>query len=208
MKMLKAILCCLFLLFSTGAYSQCILADNISALPLPVGGVYTPGQVVTFTYNITNYQGLSVNWMHGIVPSLGPGWLPGSLSPIGNPTNNNGNGAWVWVNSVTSSATGSTVNGPGWFYDSPSGGPGVLDGNPGNNWGDGLTGPWTFRWSATVGNCPPNANGASLQMVIFNYGDGETGSWINYDCAQDPNETFNATLQCCVPYAIGPISHN
>ena len=197
-----------FIFFHFISNSQCIVTDNVSVNPLPVGGTYHPGQVITFTYTITNYQGLSVNWLHGIVPQLGPGWLSGSLLPVGNPTNNSGNGQWLWVNSVTSSATGNAVNGPGWFYDSPSGGPGVLDGNPGNNWGDGLTEPWTFQWSITVGSCPPNQNGTSLSVVILNFADGETGSWTNYDCAQDPNETFNATIQCCQPFAIGSISHN
>jgi len=196
------------ILLPINTLAQCILSDNVSVNPLPIGGTYQPGQVITFTYTITSYQGLSVNWMHGVVPVLGSGWLPNSTTPIGIPTNNNGNGIWIWVNSVTSPATGAVVQGPGWFYDSPSGGPGVLDGNPGNNWGDGLSAPWTFQWSATVGNCPPNQNGASLSVIIQNYADGETGSWINYDCANDPNETFNATLQCCLPVVTGPITHN
>jgi len=197
----------LFLLVPMLSFSQCIVTDNVVVTPLPISGTYQPGQTITFTYTVTDYDGLSVNWLHGIVPTLGSGWNVGSLAPIGIPTNATGSGEWIWVTNVTSSATGNTVAGPGWFYDTPSGGP-PLDGDPGNNWGDGLTGPWTFQWEITVGDCPPNANGDDLSVIIENYADGETGSWINLDCQMDPNETFLATVECCVPILTPPIFHN
>jgi hypothetical protein len=28
------------------------------------------------------------------------------------------------------------------------------------------------------------------------------------DCQADPNEIFNATLECCPPILTGPITHN
>jgi hypothetical protein len=186
------------------SFGQCILSDQVTVNPAPVGGQYQPGTVVTFTYTVSAYQGLSVNWMHGIAVNAGPGWT--AITPVGTPTNNSGGGTWLWVNSVTSSATGITVSRPGWFYDSGLGGP--LDGNPGNNYGDGLTGPWTFRWRATVVGCPPGQDGATLSLIIENYADGETGSWINYDCQGDPNESFQATLDCCQPFVTGQILHN
>jgi hypothetical protein len=184
------------------SFGQCILNDQLIANPAQA--IYQPGDVVTFTYTITAYQGLSVNWMHGIAVDLGPGWS--GVVPVGNPTNNTGTGVWLWVNSVTSSATGNTVNSPGWFYDTNSGG--ALDGDPGNNWGDGLNGPWTFQFQATVGGCPPGQNGDPLSLIVENYADGETGSWINYDCQGDPNETFQTVLECCPPVVTSPIGHN
>ena len=78
-KMRALFLIFVFIFFHFISNSQCIVTDNVSVNPLPVGGTYQPGQVITFTYTITNYQGLSVNWLHGIVPQLGPGWLSGSL---------------------------------------------------------------------------------------------------------------------------------
>ena len=186
------------------SFGQCILSGQVTVNPAPVGGQYQPGTVVTFTYTVSAYQGLSVNWMHGIAVNAGLGWT--AITPVGTPTNNSGGGTWLWVNSVTSSATGITVSRPGWFYDSGLGGP--LDGNPGNNYGDGLTGPWTFRWRATVVGCPPGQDGATLSLIIENYADGETGSWINYDCQGDPNESFQATLDCCQPFVTGQILHN
>lgn len=197
----------LFLLLPMLSFGQCVLDDNVTAAPLPAGGTYQPGQTITFTYTINAYQGLSVNWLHGIVPTLGPGWNAATLIAAGLPTNATGTGIWLWSTNVTSSATGNIVAGPGWFYDTPSGGP-ALDGDPGNNWGDGLTGPWTFQWEVTVGDCPPNINGDDLSIVIENYADGETGSWVNLDCQGDPNETFVATIECCVPVITQPILHN
>lgn len=196
----------IFLLLPLSSFSQCILDDNITVDIPPIGGTYQPGQTITFTYTIVDYQGLSVNWMHGIAVALGGGWDATSLVPVGFPTNNTGTGVWLWVNMVQSSATGIIINNPGWFYDTNLGG--ALDGNPGNNWGDGLNGPWVFQFQVTVGNCPPNINGDDLSIIIENYADGETGSWINLDCQADPNEIFNATLECCPPILTGPITHN
>ena len=196
----------LLLLFPISSFAQCILDDNVTVDIPPAGGTYQPGQTITFTYTINDYQGLSTNWFHGMAVALGSGWNAGTLVPIGAPTNNTATGVWLWVNMVQSSATGLIVNNPGWFYDTPSGG--FLDGNPGNNWGDGMDGPWTFQFQITVGDCPPGNNGDDLSVVIENYADGETGSWMNLDCQFDPNETFNATLECCPPVLTGPITHN
>ena len=156
MRLLFVLLLCLMPMASIG---QCILDDQLTAVPTQA--TYQPGDVITFTYTVNDYQGLSVNWMHGIAVALGPGWA--GVVPVGNPTNNSGTGGWLWANSVTSSATGNTVNIPGWFYDTNSGG--VLDGDPGHNWGDGLNGPWTFQFQATVGGCPPGQNGDPRSLV-------------------------------------------
>jgi hypothetical protein len=59
-----------------------------------------------------------------------------------------------------------------------------------------------------VVDCPPGQDGAILSLIIENYADGETGSWINYDCQGDPNESFQATLDCCQPFITGQILHN
>jgi len=198
----------LFLLLPLTTLSQCILDDNVTVDVPPIGGVYQPGQVLTFTYTINDYQGLSTNWLHGISLILGSGYDVATLAPFGLPTNNSAFGQWLWVNSITSSLSGFTVNNPGWFYDNGLGGPVFLDGDPGNNWGDGMLGPWTFQWTVTVGQCPPNIDGDDLSIIIENWADGETGSWINFDCQNDPNEVFNATIECCPIVITGLITHN
>ena len=189
------------LFFPLFSFGQCILDDQLTVNP--VSATYQPGDVLTFTYTINNYQGLSTNWLHGIAVNLGPGWT--GVNPLGNPTNNTGTGLWLWVNTVTSSANGNIVNSPGWFYDTASGG--FLDGDPGNNWGDGLVGPWTFQFQATVGDCPPGNNGDILNLIVENYADGETGSWMNIDCVADPNESFQSILECCPLIITSPILH-
>ena len=73
----------LLLLFPISSLAQCILDDNVTVDITPIGGTYQPGQTITFTYTITAYQGLSVNWMHGIAIALGGGWDVTSLAPVG-----------------------------------------------------------------------------------------------------------------------------
>lgn len=187
------------ILFSAIAWGelsgQCITSENLVVTPLPVGGQYQAGQTVQFCYTINSYSNLSVNWHLGIGVQMGPDWDAGSIAPVGQPTSLDGNGVWLWDSNVIGSATG--MNSPywGWYYDSSSGG--LLDGNPGNNYGDCCSGPWTYCWTITTNSCPPGSNGASLSVTIHNYADGELGSWTNFDCGGDVNYSFNnATLSC------------
>ena len=56
-----------------------------------------------------------------------------------------------------------------------------LDGDPSNNYGDGLRegpslqGPWTFDWTARVRPCIGDS--CSLNFLVYALSDGETGSW-------------------------------
>jgi len=178
----------------------CVIQSNITAVPPPVNGAYPAGQTVNFCYTITDYNQTSANWLHGVVPTLGPGWNASTFTPVST-INCSGAGTWNWYSSnVTSSATGS-VTGPGFYYESPLGNAGgVSDGNPGNNFGDNNgtgTCDWTFCWSvqtAPIGSC---VQGASLNISIDTYGDGESGSWGSLACTQDPITNFYATLTCC-----------
>lgn len=176
----------------------CVVQSNIVANPAPVNGSYNPGTVVTFCYSVTDFNQRAANWFHGISVQLGNGWQAGSLAPVSAPASCDGMGVWLWRTTVTSSATGTTA-GPGFFYDSSSGGP--LDGNPGNNFGDNCTNnTWTFCWSATVPSLPPNqcqtAN-PDLSVSIRQFGDGQTGSWSSLSCTANPAFNFSAVLECC-----------
>ncbi|MBL7922924.1 MAG: gliding motility-associated C-terminal domain-containing protein [Bacteroidia bacterium] len=178
----------------------CVIQSNFTAVPPPVNGFYPAGQTVTFCYTITDYNQTSANWLHGIVPDFGPGWDM-STFVAGSTTNCSGQGTWNWYNSnVTSSATGN-VSGPGFYYESPLGNPsGLSDGNPGNNFGDNNgtnTCDWTFCW--TIQTLPASAciQGASLNISVDTYGDGESGSWGSVACTQDPVTSFYAALSCC-----------
>src|SRR6185295_17995044 len=136
----------------------CVIQSSLTVNPPPFNGTYQPGQTVNFCYTISDYNQTSINWLHAVCPSFGPGWSPGTLVTV-NPANCSGQGAWNWYNAlITSSATG-LVTGPGWFYDSPLGDAngGYPDGNPGDNFGDNNplnTCDWTFCWNITT--VPPN----------------------------------------------------
>lgn len=160
---------------------------------------YFPGQVIEFCYTIESYNGASAdnnnNWMHGIVPLFGPGWDQSTLVPIGQPESVNQNGEWIWVDNVIGTNSGNLVVEPGWWYDDSSGG-GGLNGDPGDNYGDGGAGSWTFCWQITVSECPPADNGASLIMEVTNYSDSEMGSYTQEGCEDDPSLYFYANLNC------------
>ncbi|HRH67750.1 MAG TPA: hypothetical protein PLU53_15745, partial [Bacteroidia bacterium] len=183
----------------------CVIQSNLTVNPPPVNGTYQAGQTVNFCYTITDYNQTSSNWLHAVIPSFGAGWVLGSITttPANRCTANLTPGTWSWYNSTfTSTATGLTV-GPGFFYETSAGNiSGVADGDPGNNFGDynpNNTCDWTFCWSATTlppGQCIP---GASLNISIDTYGDGETGSWTSYACSGDPIIQFFAQLACCTP---------
>ena len=204
-KHLFFILICFFTFFNVK--SQCIIEDILVTSPPPMsdpftGGnpTYFPGQVVEFCYTIENYDGglaeNNNNWMHGIVPLFGPGWDQTTLVPVGQPQPVNVlDGEWIWTDNVVGGTTGNLVVDPGWWFDAASGG-GALDGNPGDNYGDGGGGSWTFCWQITVKECPPADNGASLVMEITNYSDYEMGSYTQEGCVDDPSLYFYANLNC------------
>ena len=185
--------------------SGCVIQSNLTVNPPPVNGTYQAGQTVNFCYSITDYNQTSSNWLHSVIPSFGAGWVLNSVTATPATTCNASltPGTWSWYNNTfTSTATGLTV-GPGFFFETSAGSiSGVADNNPGNNFGDYNPAnqcDWTFCWSVTT--LPPNQciPGASLNIAIDTYGDGETGSWTSYACSGDPIIQFFAQLACCTP---------
>ncbi|MFM7727409.1 MAG: hypothetical protein ACKO7B_11945, partial [Flavobacteriales bacterium] len=183
----------------------CVLAANLDATPPPVNGQYQPGTLVTFCFTITSYQQTSANWLHGVVPTFGPGWDMTSFAAL--PTTTTGgatanscsaNGTWSWYNTnVTSSATGA-VTGPGFYYETAAGGP-PIDGNPGNNFGDANPGncAWTFCWQIRTKQLAQCVQDQGLNVNINTTGDGESGSWTSLACNLDPQVTFFSQSNCC-----------
>lgn len=165
------------------SYSQnCIGSSTTTITPPPgAGGCYPAGTTVTVCVSITNYSQGGVNWIHGIVVSLGPGWDPATLAPVSISPSCDGQGVWGWYTTCTSTNTGQTF-GPGFYYDTPLGSPnGVMDGIPGNNFGDNCPNfTWNFCFSvATNASIPTQVTGAIGVMV---YGDQTTGSWGTFGC--------------------------
>lgn len=189
--------------------NPCLQSANFVAFPPPLNGTYNSGQTVNFCYTITQWNVTgTIEWLHAVELNFGPGWDVNSLIPTP-PPSCGGDGAWGWYDSWVSCATGQTF-GPGFAYDSSSGlgcGGTPGDGNPGNNWGDGLgscanigtSGPpsVSFCWSITVGDCPPNITGNSLSIIVNVLSDGDSGSWTQVGCNSGVEYNFLASAVCC-----------
>ena len=179
----------------------CVIQSSLVATPPPINGNFYPGQAVDFCLTLSNYSQTSSNWLHGVVPSFGPGWDLSSLTVL-NLTNCSGAGTWNWYNTnITSTATGQTT-GPGFYYESSLGSPnGQTDNNPGNNYGDNNPNnicDWTFCWRIlTDSNC---IDGVNLNVSVNTLGDGESGSWTSLACINDPVARLMAGLDCETVY--------
>jgi gliding motility-associated-like protein len=180
------------------SFSQnCIGTSSITVTPSPsAGGCYPAGTTVTVCVSITNYSQGGVNWIHGIVVSLGPGWDASTLAPVSASPSCDGQGVWGWYTSCTSTNTGQTF-GPGFYYDSPLGSTtGVLDGIPGNNYGDNCqTFTWNFCFSVTTNVSIPTQVSGSIGVTV--YGDQTTGSWTTFGCTPQPVTSNYCIQQNC-----------
>ncbi len=183
----------------------CLTETAFDVSPPPTDGSYGPGQTVSFCYTVSEYNQTNVNWLHGVVPELGPGWDPSTLIPVAPATCTSG-GTWSWYNSTITGTANGVSAGPGFFYETASGGPG-LDGNPGNNFGDANVGSGCeleFCW--TVATTTACVDGEDLSLTVATYSDSETGSWGSFACADDPDPTSFAVLECCDLPTIDPIA--
>ena len=171
--------------------SLCAQDGTVVTTPAPVNGTYLPGQTVQFCVTIDNFTQVSSNWIHGFIPSLGPGWNAASITPVSAPPCDNlagfGDFCWTWT----------TVPGlgTGYFVDlDPTGAVGA-DGDPTNNYGYPSLGPYTWCFDVTVdATCTP---GESLDISINTTADGETGSWTSVACVGDADIPFTAVMACC-----------
>nr|MBA3972072.1 hypothetical protein [Bacteroidota bacterium] len=134
--------------------NDCLSAFSLTSSPAPVYGAYTPGQVVTFCYTISNWVQQNTNWLHGVQISMGAGWT-GAISgavPANTVQNIAGpgfDGAWYFSNTGLGTSAG-----PGFYFETVSGGT-----NASNNFGDNGTGTWTFCWNLTVDpGCSPGSD--------------------------------------------------
>ncbi len=177
-------------MYNDNSCDDCILSDDLTVNPAPVNGTYLAGTTVTFCYSVEDYSQENTNWIHGIVPVFGNGWDVSTLTTTP-AASEDGGGAWAWYNNINTPDLG---NVDGFFYNS-TGGP-----TPTDNFGDNCGGAacsWTWCWSITAEDCPPGSEGDDLGINIYNYADGETGSWTDIACENDPPYIFSASLTCC-----------
>jgi gliding motility-associated-like protein len=180
--------------------NNCLVGSSTTVTPLPVNGMYNPGQVVSFCFHVSNYAQINTNWLHGVQLTFGAGWNLASLTTSPPPAceTTPAGGTWAYYpGGCTASVAPFTHFGPGFYFDTPDAGT-----NPGDNFGDNCSGPqgagtWNFCFTIAVANgCNPGSN---LNVTINTSGDGESGSWSNAGCAGDPPTTLPAVGACCVP---------
>jgi hypothetical protein len=196
----------------------CVLGATLDATPPPVNGQYQPGTLVTFCYQVSSYSQISANWLHGVIPTFGPGWdlstfvaLPtstvtqGVVAPSCTP-----NGTWSWYTTPITSSFSGVSYGPGFFFETAAGSGGAgIDGNPGNNYGDnnpGAVAPntnptddciWTFCWQIRTKQLSQCVQDQGLNVTINTTGDSESGSYGSVACVLDPVTNFFSQSNCC-----------
>ena len=159
-------------LFSSG---QCAGPINIVVNPQPTSGGYAPGTVVNYCVTMTGYNQIGANWFEGFDINLGPGWLPGSITPVSPPANCGGagsGGSWIWLNASTSTVFPIQTFGPGYFFDLNN------NGIAGDDFGDAGNCNWSFCFNVTVGN----NIGSSLSMTVAPLSDGVAANWGSNAC--------------------------
>jgi hypothetical protein len=205
--MAKLILTLSILLTSIIGYSQCegVITYTIDTPP-GTGSTYPPGTTVQLCVTMTGWNGNAEgsNWNEGFGLNLGLGWA--TVTPVSPPSDaeSDASGTWLWMNSVTSDATGLTV-GPGYFFEGPTG---PTDGNPGNDWGDYcMNGDcvWTFCVDLTAQNGNP---GLDLHIGVTPYADGTMGSWGTEMCTPTQDVIFDGSIGCFIPGCTDPIACN
>jgi hypothetical protein len=196
----------------------CVLGATLDATPPPVNGQYQPGTLVTFCYQVSSYSQISSNWLHGVIPTFGPGWdlstfvaLPtttvtqGVVAPSCTP-----NGTWSWYNTPITSSFSGVSYGPGFFFETALGSGGLgVDGNPGNNFGDNNPGAappntnpsddcrWTFCWQIRTKPLSQCIQDQNQNVTINTTADSESGSYSSVACVLDPITNFFAQSNCC-----------
>ena len=191
----------------------------VSTPPIDTNGVYTTGYIqpdstYNFCFTIDPFAQVECNYLHGIVPYWGIGWVDASFTstldpvPVGDLA-----GSWGWfadgvvlLNSPPY-ANPSAV-GAGWFfltgYQSHGGDPNLSYGDApyptcaGTN-GDGTSGPWIVCFSLTskdtgTAGCLQWEN---LSVAIKTYADVETGIYGKIGCLSDTLLTLGDIKASC-----------
>jgi hypothetical protein len=191
---------------SVRTYNDCSTCGQrrglIEASPAPVNGTYEAGQTVNFCFQQSMWDpGLVLEWLHGLELEFGNGWDLSSLQPQVPEACAGDIGEWGYYAEWQSCNTGELF-GPGFAFDARQGllcgNATPLDGDPGNNFGDGPCPglqaapiPLQFCWSISVKENV--AADASLNLSVRSLGDGYSGSWMPYDCNDQAVSPFLAT---------------
>ncbi|MDB4324684.1 hypothetical protein N9963_04715, partial [Crocinitomicaceae bacterium] len=198
----------------------------------PVGGPYSPGEVVNYCYVVDPWLKENCNWLSGIVPTFGSCWDAASFGVDGIPANvttnlviaGNETGSWAWYpagaitynNIVGSSPPFAPLPG-GWYFQCNS--CGLSDPDPNNSWGDGGAAgapandcdplgngyTWTICFdliAGPIGNC--GTGDVDCSVTFKTYADGEIGGYTNTGCTGDLPDVFPASFLCCPAISAHP----
>lgn len=197
------------------SYNDCSVCagrrGRLSAVPAPENGAYLPGQSVQFCYEITQWDpGQALEWLHGLQLAFGPAWDLSTLQTMPPVACSAPYGQWGWYDSWQSCMSGQSF-GPGFAFDSQLGllcaGGSPLDGDPGNNFGDGLCGnligpgplPLEFCWTIQVKNDFSTGDPTNLNLQLSLLGDGYSSSWMPFHCGTQATTDFLATARPAIP---------
>ncbi len=180
----------------------------------PFHGPYKPGEEVQFCYELLDWNKLDCNGFQGLVPTFGPGWDPAGFDLFGMPLQVDsmlipvGNGFWDWyklgdvrynISNPISGYDGGQGMPGGWYFTN-------LGDPPPNNDPDETIGdiydclPTPDKWKIcftlpVLEECESSLD-ASVSMRTFS--DGELGSRESLACAYDQEETYTASMVCCL----------
>lgn len=155
-------------LVSNQSNAQCLGTESVTFSPMPTGGAYAPGTVVTICYNLSSYTLATSSWLDGFAVTLGSGWT--NPQPLLAPVSCSGDGGtWIWQTSLTAGGSGLSF-GNGFYYDRDNNGDG------GDDWGDNGTCAQTFCITAVV------VTNSNLSIGVTVGGDGSMGSYAGTDC--------------------------
>jgi hypothetical protein len=192
------------------AYNDCSTCagrrGRLQVSPAPEAGAYLPGQTVQFCYEITLWTpGQALEWLHALQVQFGPGWDRSTLQTQAPQACSAPYGQWGWYDSWQSCMSGQTF-GPGFAFDSQWGllcGGAPFDGDPGNNYGDGLCGnpasagplPLEFCWTIQVKDDFSTGEPTELNLQLALLGDGYSASWMPEHCGVQATADFLAVAR-------------
>ncbi|MFT6783665.1 MAG: hypothetical protein ACJA1A_003606, partial [Saprospiraceae bacterium] len=195
------------------------LIETASSDPAtPVGGPYSAGEVVSFSYTLDQWIKVDCNWISGIVPTFGDCWDPASFDANGMPLLNTppatagGLGVWSWYadgevtyNNITGSLPAGTPTGAGWYFVCTGCAPGNNGPSPNESFGDGGNCPpaddgftWAVSFDLVAGpnsNCTGGSTDCGVSMKT--YADGEVGAFEDVSCTADEPSSLAASFLCC-----------
>ena len=181
----------------------CIINGSLSQIPEPVIGEYLEGQTVQFCFTIEEWAFPSTfEWLHSIQVDFGSGWDQSTLAVISVPMDDS-KGEWGWYDFWEGCFTGDQF-GPGFAFESATSdvscATGVLDEDPGNNYGylnSGWSGSASFCWVISVKDCIDNFS-EDLSVSVSVYTDYQSGSYDVGTCNENIPYLFDADLICCM----------